>query len=76
MNREFSHREIRILVALVSFPFGVTIRETLTRIWINGPGAILTQWLRLCRNIVYRDFGISVALCSCLLDIVIPETPI
>jgi hypothetical protein len=41
---------------------------------INGPGMILTQWLRLSRDIAYREIGVLVAFVSFPFEIVIHET--
>jgi hypothetical protein len=38
IDRDIAYREIGILVAFVSFPFEIAIRETPTQAVINGPG--------------------------------------
>jgi hypothetical protein len=62
LSRDIAYREIGMLVAFVSFPFEIAIRETPTRAVINGPGSLLFQRLRLNRDIAYREIGSLVAL--------------
>jgi hypothetical protein len=76
LDRDIAYREIGILVAFVSFPLDIAIRETPTGAIINGLDSFSIQWLRLNRDIAYRDFDILVALFSIPLDVAIPETPI
>jgi hypothetical protein len=61
---------------LCSLPFEFAIPETPTQAVINGPDVILTQLLRLSRDIAYHEIDILDALVSLPLQVAIPETPI
>ena len=71
LDCDITYHEIEILVAFVSFPLDIAIRETLTGAIINSLDSFSIQWLRL-----NRDFDILVALFFIPLDVAIPETPI
>ena len=75
LDRDIAYREIGILVAFVSFPLDIVIRETLTLDIINGLDSFSIQWLRLHRDIAYREIDILVVKCSCHFKVPIPDTP-
>ena len=62
--REIAYRDFAMSDVQCSCQYQNPILEISYRVVINGPGAILTQRLRLNRNIAFRDFGVSVAVCS------------
>jgi hypothetical protein len=62
--REIAYRDFAMSDVQCSCQYRNPIPEIPYRALINGPGAILTQRLRLNRNIAFRDFGVSVAVCS------------
>ena len=76
LDHDITYREIEILVAFVSFPPDIAIRETSTGAIINGLDSFSIQWLRLNHDIAYHDFSILVALGSLPLHVMIHETPI
>jgi hypothetical protein len=53
--------------------FQIAIHETLIWAVINGPGMILTQQLRLSRDITYCKIGVLEALVSLPLQVAILE---
>jgi hypothetical protein len=75
LDRDIAYREIGILVAFVSFPLDIVIRETPTRAIMNGLDSFSIQWLRLHRDIAYREIDILVVKCFCHFKVPIHETP-
>jgi hypothetical protein len=61
---EIAYRDFAMSDVQSSRQYQNPIPETPTRARIYSSDSLLARWLRLHRKITYRDFGVSVAVCS------------